>query len=217
MINNPSLRCIVCCLLVVPNQMAIIAQSFHLWFVSMSATVSVKTQFQITEYIRIITMITSNFKALIWICWYETESVSKLSERLPFVPPLKKKLTFFFLTHFPSSIYFISYILLFLLMVLKITTNTDKHFPTSLCRESNSDHVASSPVSSSLPLHHARRAESSLSHNHIDNIKNSAISVIAGAIYMRSLASSRCYIWFTDGINRYQCNVNGRWITSITL
>ena len=61
--------------------------------------------------------------------------------------------------------------------------------------------------SAALPLHHGRRAESSRSH--IDNIKNSAISVAAGAIYMRSLASSRCYISFTDGINRYQCNVNG--------
>ena len=46
--------------------------------------------------------------------------------------------------------------------------------------------------SAALPLHHGRRAESSRSH--IDNIKNSAISVVAGAIYMRSLASSRCYI-----------------------
>ena len=46
--------------------------------------------------------------------------------------------------------------------------------------------------SAALPLHHARRAESSWSH--IDNIKNSAISVVAGAIYIRSLASSRCYI-----------------------
>ena len=45
--------------------------------------------------------------------------------------------------------------------------------------------------SAALPLHHARRAESSRSR--INNIKNSAISVVAGAIYMRSLASSRCY------------------------
>ena len=65
-------------------------------------------------------------------------------------------------------------------------------------------------VSAALPLHHARRAETESSRSHIDNIKNSAISVVAGAIYMRSLASSRCYISFTDGINRYQCNVNRR-------
>ena len=55
---------------------------------------------------------------------------------------------------------------------------------------SNSDPV----VSSQLQLFHytkQERADSYRSRN--DYIKNSAISVVAGAIYMRSLVPSRCY------------------------
>ena len=86
-------------------------------------------------------------------------------------------------------------------------------FQQCLCWESNSDHV----ISSQQLSHYTTQDELKAVGLIIDNIKNSAISVVAGAIYMRSLASSRCYISFTDGINRYQCNVNGWWITSITL
>ena len=130
-------------------------------------------------------MLGSRANVYIPICW-------GILRRLPFVPPTKKKVDLFFSNSFPI-IYrstFISYI------YITVSINGldhNKHRQTFSNKPLPGIELGSRRLqSAALPLHHARRAESSWSHT--DNIKNSAISVVAGAIYMRSLTSSRCYI-----------------------
>ena len=144
---------------------------------------------------------------------YHSTIQKNMFGKTSFCTPPKKKVDLFFLTHFPSSIYFISYITVSI-MVRSQQTQTNIFKQASA---GNGTRITSSPVSRQQLSHYTTQDELKAVGLLFDNIKNSAISVVAGAIYMRSLASSRCYIWFTDGINRYQCNVNGRWITSITL
>ena len=96
----------------------------------------------------------------------------------------------------PSSIYFHFIIITCFYSSSSSSSNSDNSSSiNSSCRESNSDHHHHPVMQLSLLRRARRRADSSLSH--IVSVKNSVIEDGDGAIYMRSLASSRCYIWLT--------------------
>ena len=118
-------------------------------------------------------------------------SYQKIWERLPYVPPpptKKKKSIFSISNSFLSSISLVSYILLLLYWVSSEQTQANI-FQQGTAEVSNSD-----PVISSQQLFNYTKQERAGSYrSRNDYIKNSAISVVAGAIYMHSLAPSRCY------------------------
>ena len=147
------------------------------------------------------------------------------AERLPFVPPpphTKKKVDpFFFLTHFPSSIYFIYFISYNITVSINgLDHNKHQHRQTFFNKPLPGIELGSRRLPSAAlprPTKSTPRKTSwkqSVSRSHIDNIKNSAISVVAGAIYMRSLASSRFNSrFFPWAVKHYGQENISRWLT----